>query len=272
MPLQYLIQGQIRMLQVPINMRQTDFIQILKTGHPHGFLKKAAEILRLQPCNIIYNVHLLQGILDALQLCVFNLCQFPMRNFKAQSIPLRNITADKSVRNLQQQRLIFYGTGQGMDVSGVDQDKILFVKQKPLSLRKYAAVPRIQTGKSDQGNPDASGDKAELTLPKAQKILCEKVFAMGTPVVLLVTGESSIDIGEEAALVYIRYEGEAFEKPVKSLKYFTRVSLAAGEEKVVDFVIPKKDLMSVLEDGSREVLAGGYTLMVGTEQVRFEIL
>ena len=34
----------------------------------------------------------------------------------------------------------------------------------------------------------------------------------------------------------------------------------------------KADLMSVLEDGSREVLAGGYTLMVGTEQVRFEIL
>lgn len=78
--------------------------------------------------------------------------------------------------------------------------------------------------------------------------------------------------GTEAVLVYIRYEGEAFEKPVRSLKYFTRVSLGAGEEKAVSFVIPKKDLVSVLEDGNREVLAGKYTLMVGTEQVEVEVL
>ena len=56
------------------------------------------------------------------------------------------------------------------------------------------------------------------------------------------------------------------------MKYFTRVFLGVGEEKAVSFMIPKKDLVSVLEDGRREVLAGKYTLMVGTEQVRFEIL
>ena len=71
---------------------------------------------------------------------------------------------------------------------------------------------RLEGEEGDQGNPDASGDKTELTLPKAQKILCEKVFAMGKPVVLLVTGGSSIDIGEEAgranAVLYTWYSGE----------------------------------------------------------------
>lgn len=237
---------------------------------------------------------------------------------------------------------------------------------------------RLEGEEGDQGNPDASGDKAELTLPKAQKILCERVFAAGKPVILLVTGGSSIDIGEEAAkaqavlytwysgqegghaaadilfgkvnpsgrlpitiykkdntlpdftdysmkgrtyrylteeplypfgyglsyttyayrevctavsedglhvqialsntgtkdgtevlLAYIRYEGEAFEKPIKSLKYFTRVPLKAGEEKTITFTIPMKDLRSVLEDGSREVIRGTYTLMIGGKETEF---
>jgi len=68
---------------------------------------------------------------------------------------------------------------------------------------------------------------------------------------------------DEVVECYVRYEGEAFEKPNCVLSGFARVSLEPGEEKKIDLEIPKERLLSVLEDGSKALLPGAYTLYVG---------
>ena len=229
------------------------------------------------------------------------------------------------------------------------------------------------TMEGEEGNDttDGFGDKQQLGLSKPQRELCEAVLSVGTPVVLLVTGGSSIDIhpyqsqadavlytwysGEEgghgaadilfgkvsptgrlpitiysedntlpeftdyamrgrtyrymkerplysfgygkcyttfnysnfraestedgiACIVdiensgsmdcdtvlqaYIRYEGEAFEKPNCSLKYFKRVFVKAEETLTFRFDLPKKAFESVMADGSRKILAGEYSIIL----------
>ena len=227
----------------------------------------------------------------------------------------------------------------------------------------------------DTGNPDASGDKADLLLPGVQRELCEKIFALHKKVILVISSGSCLDIsefdhqadavlqtwynGEKAGLalaevifgevcpsgklpvtfyyndqpipdftdyhmwgrtykfvqtqvaypfgfglsytefvynglslspetdregrlcgevtvkntgsmqgdavtqVYIRFEGETYEKPNYTLCFFTRSTLHPGEECRIRFAIEKKQLESVLEDGSRVVLPGTYTLFAG---------
>ena len=47
---------------------------------------------------------------------------------------------------------------------------------------------------------------------------------------------------------YVCYEGEAFEKPLCSLKHFDRIPLASGEKRAYTCVLPKKRFESVLEE------------------------
>ena len=229
------------------------------------------------------------------------------------------------------------------------------------------------TMEGEEGNDttDGFGDKQQLGLTKPQKEMCDAAFSMGKPVVLLVTGGSSIDIspynkmaqavlytwysGEEgghaaadllfghcspsgrlpvtiysesntlpeftdyamagrtyrymsekplysfgyglsytsftienleaqakddcvvcSAVVsntgnydsdvvlqaYIRFEGEAFEKPLYSLKHFERIHLGAGEQQEYTFTLPWSRFESVLENGEKALLSGEYTIFL----------
>lgn len=230
----------------------------------------------------------------------------------------------------------------------------------------------LEGEQGDTGNFSAAGDKRDLLLPKAQRDLCDRVFAQGKPVILVVNAGSSLDIsayankaqavlwawysGEKGGLAlanvlfgkvspsgrlpltfyyndqplpdftdysmrgrtyryvrtkmlypfgfgrsfttfaldalhaapagdglagsvrvkntgaiagdtvvqcYLRYEGETFEKPSFSLAAFQRVGLAPGESREVPFALRAQELESVLEDGTRTMLPGIYTLYVG---------
>lgn len=64
----------------------------------------------------------------------------------------------------------------------------------------------------DTGNSEASGDKLDLLLPEVQRILCEKILAVGKPVIIVINSGSSLDLSmyEEKASAIIQswYSGE----------------------------------------------------------------
>lgn len=237
----------------------------------------------------------------------------------------------------------------------------------------FLCVGLDPTMEGEEGNDttDGFGDKQCLGLSDPQKELCDAVFSVGTPVILLVTGGSSIDIspyntqaaavlytwysGEEGGhgaadllfgkcspsgrlpitiysekntlpeftdyamqgrtyrymtekplysfgyglsyttfafenftaqiesdgvkcavdikntgaydsdtviQVYIRYEGEAFEKPLYSLKHFDRLHLASKDDTHYEFTLVKKLFESVLEDGTKQLLPGCYRIFL----------
>ena len=78
--------------------------------------------------------------------------------------------------------------------------------------------------------------------------------------VAYVDGSYHAGTGEFACGAVIFYQGEAFEKPLCSLKYFDRISLAAGEKQTYTCVLPRKSFESVLENGQRCLLPGEYTI------------
>ena len=55
-------------------------------------------------------------------------------------------------------------------------------------------------------------------------------------------------------------------QPVRSLCWFGRVQVPAGEKVTVSFALDRTAFETVLEDGSRRVLAGQYTLYAGGSQ------
>ena len=77
-----------------------------------------------------------------------------------------------------------------------------------------------------------------------------------------VINDGSIE-GEEIVQIYSRYEGETFEKPHHKLVAFERVHLFPGERKRISCIILLQELSSVLEDGSKRLLDGEYTLFIG---------
>lgn len=225
----------------------------------------------------------------------------------------------------------------------------------------------------DTGNSDASGDKSDLLLPESQRILCDKVLALGKPVIMVINSGSSLDLsmyekdasaiiqswysgeqggralaeilfggigpsgklpltfyyndqkmpaftdytmqgrtyrflkekpwypfgyglsytryeyenlkveyragrdlrvgvtvqntgdtaGEEIVQCYLRYVGDAFEKPNHKLVGFQRVALESGEAQKLELIIPEKELYSVDEEGVRRLYSGEYSLFVG---------
>ncbi len=67
----------------------------------------------------------------------------------------------------------------------------------------------------------------------------------------------------EIVQIYIRYEGEAFEKPHHHLADFRSVMIEAGSVEQVEFELKKKLFHSFLEDGTETLLPGRYTVFVG---------
>ncbi|MCD7862365.1 MAG: glycoside hydrolase family 3 C-terminal domain-containing protein [Lachnospiraceae bacterium] len=72
--------------------------------------------------------------------------------------------------------------------------------------------------------------------------------------------------GTEIVESYLRYEGEAFEKPNHKLVTFQTVSLKPGEKKRVTLRIPAKRVYSVDQDGKQVLYPGEYTLFAGGSQ------
>ena len=69
--------------------------------------------------------------------------------------------------------------------------------------------------------------------------------------------------GDEIVEFYVRYEGEAFEKPHHKLVGFKRGNVPGHEIAEFHYHIPEKALMSVMENGKSVLLDGAYTLFAG---------
>jgi beta-glucosidase len=84
-----------------------------------------------------------------------------------------------------------------------------------------------------------------------------------------VTNQGERD-GDEVVQVYLRDEVAFVTRPMKELKAFKRVSVAAGKSVNVDFEIPAKDLGYWMPNGEYRVEPGTFTLMTGgnSAQVR----
>ncbi len=97
--------------------------------------------------------------------------------------------------------------------------------------------------------------------------LSAREIPAGEPVTLTVqvknTGSTQ---GDEVAQVYIKDLESSVASPNCSLCAFQRVSLAPGEERELTFTIPAKAMELVLEDGSRTIEPGRFTLSVGGGQ------
>ena len=69
----------------------------------------------------------------------------------------------------------------------------------------------LEGEQGDTGNSDASGDKVDLLLPKAQRDLMDAVLAVGKPTVICLMAGSSIDLGAAAgkanAILHTWYPG-----------------------------------------------------------------
>ncbi len=249
------------------------------------------------------------------------------------------------------------------------REAITVAKYSDLIILNIGLDGRLEGEEGDTGNSDASGDKKDLLLPKSQRILCEKVLALGKPVIMVLNSGSSIDLSayenkvsaiiqcwysgekggkalanvisgktspagrlpltfyynenslpdftdysmhnrtyryykdkvwypfgyglsyarieysnlrktedgafeitahnisdydsDEVVEIYIRYEGDTFEKPLFSLCGFKRIHLVAGESKTVKCTVSSEAFENVLEDGTRKILPGAYTLFAG---------
>jgi beta-glucosidase len=71
--------------------------------------------------------------------------------------------------------------------------------------------------------------------------------------------------GDEVAELYIEY-GQRADAPLRALKGFQRLHLAAGQTRRVSFTLNPRDLSMATETGERMVLPGSYTLFVGGSQ------
>jgi len=88
----------------------------------------------------------------------------------------------------------------------------------------------------------------------------------GAPVNVSVTVRNSGKVkGDEVVELYLNPPAAAG-APVRALKGFKRISLAAGGSTKVQFSLTPRDLSSVGQDGARAVLAGEYALSVGGSQ------
>ncbi len=79
----------------------------------------------------------------------------------------------------------------------------------------------LEGEQGDTGNSDASGDKVDLLLPKAQRVLMDAVMKVGKPTVIVSVAGSAIDLGEPAekanAILHVWYPGARGGKAVAEL-------------------------------------------------------
>lgn len=71
--------------------------------------------------------------------------------------------------------------------------------------------------------------------------------------------------GDEVAELYLKYPRSP-SSPIRALKGFERIHLAAGESRRVSFTLSPRDLSLVTEKGEHRVEAGHYRAYVGGSQ------
>ena len=71
--------------------------------------------------------------------------------------------------------------------------------------------------------------------------------------------------GEDVAQLYVRDLVAETTRPMRELKGFERVSLAAGESKVVEFEIPTSELAYCHRDLTTKTDAGDFLVWVGAD-------
>ena len=72
--------------------------------------------------------------------------------------------------------------------------------------------------------------------------------------------------GEEVVQLYISNKATSDPVPIRTLRGFKRLSLNPGESKTVTFILDEQDFYTVLEDGSRVVKSGEYSISIGGGQ------
>ena len=87
-----------------------------------------------------------------------------------------------------------------------------------------------------------------------------------------ITNTSKI-AGEEVAQLYVKQMNPSVARPIKELKGFKRISLAAGETKTINFEVKPEDLGYYdFVNNVFEVESGKFQLMVGTSSVQYQTL
>ena len=72
--------------------------------------------------------------------------------------------------------------------------------------------------------------------------------------------------GDEVVQVYLTHKNTSLKTPIRALKAFKRISLKAGESKVVDFILRPEELCMVDENGGWNVIPGEIEISVGGGQ------
>jgi beta-glucosidase len=72
--------------------------------------------------------------------------------------------------------------------------------------------------------------------------------------------------GDEVVQVYITHKNTSTKTPIRALKAFKRISLKAGETKIVEFNLGPEELAMVDETGIRQVVPGEVEISVGGGQ------
>lgn len=92
-------------------------------------------------------------------------------------------------------------------------------------------------------------------------------LSAGKPLKLRVTVEKTGPYsGDEVVQCYLRDEEASVAVPRWSLCTFARVHLAAGESREISLTVRPESMNTVLEDGSRVIEPGMFTLYVGGSQ------
>ncbi len=72
--------------------------------------------------------------------------------------------------------------------------------------------------------------------------------------------------GEEVVQLYVKHSGASVPVPIRALEGFQRISLRAGGEKRVEFILGPRELSIVHEDGRRVIDPGEVEIAVGGKQ------
>jgi beta-glucosidase len=101
----------------------------------------------------------------------------------------------------------------------------------------------------------------------APRLSAPTIRADGSVTVTTEVRNTGARAGDEVVQLYIRDDVSSVTRPIKELKGFRRVSLAAGESKTVSFEITPRALQFWNADMHRVVEPGAFTIMVGPNSV-----
>lgn len=102
---------------------------------------------------------------------------------------------------------------------------------------------------------------------KYDQLIMPVVVKRGSPLRISITVSNTGAVaGEEVVQLYISHPGGKTRAPLKSLKGFERITLKAGERKVLTFKLSKEDLSTVDENGALQQLKGKLSISLGGSQ------